>query len=115
MFRKLLLPAFIVMLAFGLTFSSSQENCEKPKDVPAAKFLRGGWPTPIARIINSLKSGKSGIFRPGVAAPAQVIVVPKRTSNWGTSVAASLRSRLLQSPITRRSSASRKSLSRRRP
>src|SRR6185369_4390591 len=70
------------LLASLTTFAGTQSP--KVPDPPALTPNRftGARPTPPAKIIESIKTGKAAIYRAAVA-PPQVIVVPKRLSYWG--------------------------------
>lgn len=74
---------FIVgLLAATVPFVESQApKVPDPPPVPG-KFFTGAVRTPFTKIIESIKSGKSGIYR-ATTPPPQVIVVPKRLSYWG--------------------------------
>lgn len=65
-----------LFLAGAISLVPGQE-AQKP-------FPRGAKPTPLAKIIESIKVGKSKIYRAS-APPPSVIVVPKRLSMWGNS------------------------------
>lgn len=73
---------FLILLAFGpLPFVDSQVPQPPVLD---KKFPTGATRTPFEKIIESIKTGKATVYR-AVAAPPQVIVVPKRLSMWGNS------------------------------
>lgn len=91
--KKFLAMFAIAASAFigGPIFNAAQDQGSKddpPKqeikqDSPP-KLMRGAKPTPPAKIVASIKSGKAGIHRAN-SAPAQVVVVPKKLSMWGNS------------------------------
>lgn len=62
----------------------SQDQGSKDDPKAPAKLLRGAKPTPFPKIIAAIRSGSATVHRP-LAAPAQVIVVPKKLSMWGNS------------------------------
>jgi len=58
---------------------SSQEKEPEPQ-----KFMTGAKPTPFAKILEAVKSGKAAVFK-AEAPPAKVIAIPPKLSMWGNS------------------------------
>ncbi len=72
--------AFLALAPFAVT----QVPVPPVLDPPVVKsdFPTGAQRTSFPQIIESIKSGKSGVYRAS-APPAQVITIPKRLSYWG--------------------------------
>jgi len=80
------LAAFLLLvLAFvGLAPPADPQAPKVLPDPPPipGKFFTGATPTSFTKIIESIKSGNSGVYRAS-APPPQVVTVPKRLSVWG--------------------------------
>lgn len=76
--------AFIGGPIFNAQDQGSKDDPKDAKQDAPPKLMRGAKPTPPAKIIASIKSGKAGIHRAN-SAPAQIVVVPKKLSMWGNS------------------------------
>lgn len=74
----------MIFIAFAslAPLAESQGKVDPPVIAPAEGFPRGAQRTPFPKIIESIKSGKSGVYR-ATTPPPSVITVPKRLSFWG--------------------------------
>lgn len=74
----------LATLAAIAPFAGTQPQPPKVEPLPAeaGSFPRGAQRTSFAKIIESIKTGQSGVYR-ATAPPAKVITVPKRLSYWG--------------------------------
>ncbi len=78
--NRLVIIGALMLSAFAVAFAPAQDQ-EKSDPV---KFFTGANRTPVPKIVEAIKGGKAAIYR-AIAAPAQVITVPKRLSMWGNS------------------------------
>lgn len=82
---RLITSIILVAVSFaGFAGSQPGKVPDPPPVVAPGKFPTGAKRTPFAKIIESIKVGKAGVYR-AAAPPSQVVVVPKRLSMWGNS------------------------------
>lgn len=77
------LLALLLMALLAGTASAQEKKFASDQGVPDQKFKRGGQRTPPAEIAKAVAAGKVLVFAPLRAAPAQVNMIPPRTSVWG--------------------------------
>ncbi len=82
--KRTIALAAVALLAFVPFVAPQAPKIDPPVIQPAegGQFPTGAIRTSFPKIIESIKSGKSGVYRATVP-PPQVITVPKRLSYWG--------------------------------
>ncbi len=82
--KRTIALAAVALLAFVPFVAPQSPKIDPPVIQPAegGQFPTGAIRTSFPKIIESIKSGKSGVYRATIP-PPQVITVPKRLSYWG--------------------------------